>query len=160
MDDKKTKILREQGVLNPQPEKVKDSLFQEKDLFDPRDLVQVKYEMIRRVQTDKLPVARAAETFGFSRPSFYKARQAFEKEGIAGLVPKKRGPKGRHKLTDEILISIEEMLATEPGLPSKEIIRRLQNQFGLTLHQRTIERALAEKKKKLVHKPTGQQSPV
>ena len=74
MDDKKTTTLREQGVLNPKPEKVKDSLFQENDLFDPRDLVQVKYEMIRRVQTDKLPVAHAAESFGFSRPSFYKAR--------------------------------------------------------------------------------------
>ncbi len=154
MDDKKTTALRVQGVLNPQPEKVKDSLFQENDLFDPRDLVQVKYEMIRRVQTDNLPVAHAVESFGFSRPSFYKAREAFEKEGIAGLIPKKRGPKGRHKLTDEIMRSIEEMLATEPRLPSKEITRRLQNQFGLTLHQRTIERALAEKKKKLVQIPT------
>lgn len=153
MDDKKTATLREQGVLNPQPEKVKDSLFQENDLFDPRDLVQVKYEMIRRVQTDKLPVAHAVESFGFSRPSFYKAREAFEKEGIAGLVPKKRGPKGRHKLTDEIMKSIEEMLANKPLLPSKEITRRVQEQFGITIHQRTIERALAKKKKKLVQKP-------
>jgi len=154
MDDKKTTTLREQGVLNPKPEKVKDSLFQENDLFDPRDLVQVKYEMIRRVQTDKLPVAHAAESFGFSRPSFYKAREAFEEGGIAGLVPKKRGPKGRHKLTDEIMKSIEEMLATEPRLSIKQITKHLQNQFGITLHQRTIERALAEKKKKLVQNPT------
>ena len=154
MDDKKTTTLREQGVLNPKPEKVKDSLFQENDLFDPRDLVQVKYEMIRRVQTDKLPVAHAAESFGFSRPSFYKAREVFEEGGIAGLVPKKRGPKGRHKLTDEIMKSIEEMLATEPRLSIKQITKHLQNQFGITLHQRTIERALAEKKKKLVQNPT------
>lgn len=150
---KKTTTLREQGVLNPQPEKVKDSLFQGNDLFDPRDLVQVKYEMIRRVQTDKLPVTRAAESFGFSRPSFYKAQEAFEQGGIAGLVPKKRGPKGRHKLTDEIMKSIEEMLTIEPLLPAKEITGRLQNQFGITIHQRTIERALAEKKKKLVQNP-------
>lgn len=153
MDDKKTTTLREQGVLNPQPEKVKDLLFQENDLFDPRDLVQVKYEMIRRVQTDKLPVARAAESFGFSRPSFYKAQEAFEQGGIAGLVPKKRGPKGRHKLTDEIMKPIEEMLAIEPLLPAKDITGRLQDQFGITIHQRTIERALAEKKKKLVQNP-------
>lgn len=155
MDDKKTTTLREQGVLNPQPEKVNDSLFQGNDLFDPRDLVQVKYEMIRRVQTDKLPVARAVDSFGFSRPSFYKAREAFEKGGIAGLVPKKRGPKGRHKLTDEIMKYIEEMLVSEPLLPAKEITKRLHNRFGITIHQRTIERALAEKKKKLVQKPRG-----
>ncbi len=115
--------------------------------------MQVKYEMIRRVQTDKLPVARAAESFGFSCPSFYKARVAFEQGGIAGLVPKKRGSKGRHKLTDEIMKSIEEMFATEPLLPAKEITKRLHNQFGITIHQCTIERALAEKKKELVQKP-------
>jgi hypothetical protein len=44
--------------LNPSPERVTDELFQE--FFDPRDLVQVKYEMLRRVQTEGQPVGRSA----------------------------------------------------------------------------------------------------
>ena len=37
---------------------------------DPRDVVQVKYEMVRRVRVDKVPVARAARAFGYCRQAF------------------------------------------------------------------------------------------
>jgi len=39
-----------------------------------RDVVQVKYEMLRRVRVDQVPMARAARAFGFSRPAFYQAQ--------------------------------------------------------------------------------------
>ena len=52
----KSLALRQQGCLNPHPERVTDELFQTREFFDPRDRVRVKYEMLRRVETEGLPV--------------------------------------------------------------------------------------------------------
>src|SRR5213594_254204 len=71
--DPKTQALRQRGSLNPHPEKVADPLFATSDFFDPRDLVQVKYEMVRKVEVDRQPISRSATAFGFSRPSFCQA---------------------------------------------------------------------------------------
>ena len=59
----KIQTLRQYGVLNPHPEAVTDPLFQTADFFDPQDLLQVKYEMLRRVDIDKAPVTEAAAAF-------------------------------------------------------------------------------------------------
>ena len=91
--DPKTEALRKQGSLNPRPERIRDPLFAEEVFFDPRDLVQVKYEMVRRVRVDRQPVSRCAEAFGFSRPSFYKAQAALDGGGLQALVPKRPGPR-------------------------------------------------------------------
>jgi hypothetical protein len=48
--DLKERALEEAGVLNPDPESVTDGRFRSQEFFDPRDLVQVKYEMVRRVR--------------------------------------------------------------------------------------------------------------
>jgi hypothetical protein len=65
----------------------------ENEFFDPLDLVQVKYEMLRRVRADHKSIRRAAQDFGFSRPSVYRARAAFERAGLPGLLPAERGPR-------------------------------------------------------------------
>src|SRR5215510_1178731 len=69
--DAKEAALAESRTLNPRPEAVHDEQFASSEFFDARDLVQVKYEMVRRVRVDGAPVARAATAFGFSRPSYY-----------------------------------------------------------------------------------------
>ena len=51
--DDKTAALRERRSLNRRPEKVTDPAFLKDEFFDPRDLVQVKYEMLRRVEMEK-----------------------------------------------------------------------------------------------------------
>ena len=91
--DLKLEALRQQGTLNPRPQDVTDDLFETSEFFDARDVVQVKYEMLRRVEKEGRPITEAAAVFGFSRPSFYQAQAAFEQDGLAGLVPRKRGPK-------------------------------------------------------------------
>ena len=101
--DPKLEALREVGSLNPRAQDVTDPLFANDSFFDPRDLVQVKYEMLRRVQSESQSVTSAAMAFGFSRPSFYQALSALEQGGLAALVPHKRGPKQAHKLTHEIM---------------------------------------------------------
>ena len=90
-EDPKREALRAQRTLNPRPEAVTDQAFTESEFLDPRDLVQVKYEMVRRVRVDGDPVSRAAAAFGFSRPSFYEAAAALDGDGLAGLVPRRPG---------------------------------------------------------------------
>ena len=151
MADQEPKIrtLQQQGTLNPRPRTVRDPLFLENDFFDPRDLVQVKYEMLRRVCTEGQSVSDAAANFGFSRPSFYQAQSVFEQDGLAGLVPHKRGPKQAHKLTEEVLTYIGEVRQQEPAIRLQDLVKRIQKHFGTKVHPRSIERALLRHQKKL-----------
>ena len=140
--DPKADALRQTGCLNPRADKVADSLFASSDFFDRRDLVQVKYEMVRRVRTDGLPVARSASAFGFSRPSFYEAQARLQREGLSGLLPKKRGPRRAHKLGTEAVRFLREQLSLKPSLSSADLAVRLRKKLHLQVHPRSIERAL------------------
>ena len=146
--DPKLEALREQGTLNPWPRDVTDPLFATDGFFDPRDLVQVKYEMLRRVQSEGHPVTGAATAFGFSRPSFYQALSAFEEGGLAGLVPHKRGPKQAHKLTAEVLDFLIETRQKQPHVRTAELVHLIQERFGTKVHPRSIERSLLRHQKK------------
>jgi transposase len=146
--DPKLRSLREQATLNPRPQTVTDEQFVEGEFFDPRDLVQVKYEMLRRVEKDGYTITDAAARFGFSRPSFYQARTALQDGGLAGLVPHKRGPKRAHKLTDETLEFIGQTLQEDSSLRSRDLAMRIRERFGVEIHPRTIERGLARSQKK------------
>jgi len=147
---KKSKIeaLRRQRALNPHPERVTDLLFQESAFYDPHDLVQVKYEMLRQVQVDKVPINQSAAAFGFSRPTFYQAQLDFEQQGLFGLVPKKKGPQRNHKLTPEVLDFVREEKSRESSLSATEMADRIEKRFGTVVHSRSIERALSRQGKK------------
>lgn len=142
----KASVLAEDGTLNLAPDKVGDPKFQEGGFFDPRDIVQVKYEMLRRVSIDRASVTEISDEYGVSRPTFYQARADFEGAGLAGLVPRKRGPRGPHKLQGEVLAFLKAQV--DPGEPirARELTDRLRIKFGLDVHPRTIERALGVKK--------------
>jgi transposase len=146
--DAKPQTLQQQGTLNPRPKDIRDELFLQNEFFDPRDLVQVKYEMLRRVETDGKSVTEATASFGFSRPSFYQALAAFEHDGLAGLLPHKRGPKKAHKLRAEVLDFIRETRLQDPSLPTADLVGLIRGHFNLTVHPRTIERGLARSQKK------------
>ena len=91
--DAKTRSLKQHGCLNPHAERVRDELFLSNPFFDPRDLLQVRYEMLRRVREDGVPVSHAAASFGVSRPTWYQARRAWEAGGLPGLLPDRPGPR-------------------------------------------------------------------
>jgi transposase len=144
----KASALRRHHALNPQPRAVSDLAFTSGNaFFDPRDLVQVKYEMLRRVREEGATVSRAAADFGFSRPAFYQAQTAFEAEGLPGLVPQRPGPKRAHKLSPQIVERLETALRAEPALNSAQLAEVLEREFGLRVHRRSIERALARRPK-------------
>ncbi len=146
--DPKLEALRADGALNRRADQVADPLFGTHEFFDARDIVQVKYEMLRRVEIDAQPIAPTAAAFRFSRPSFYQAQQAFQRRGLAGLLPKKRGPHGGHKLTAEILTFIQDTRAQEASLRPADLAARVAHRFGTTVHPRSIERALERQEKK------------
>lgn len=143
----KQKTLRQNGTLNLRPQDVRHPLFQNSDFFDPSDVVQVKYEMLRQVQVDKQSVSRTAKEFGFSRPSFYQAEFAFEQSGLPGLLPQKRGPRNGHKLTPEVMEFVAEQRTKEPSLSFAQLAERVQHNFHLKVHPRSIERQLLREKK-------------
>lgn len=146
-DAPKLIALVRSGTLHPHPDRVTDELFCDNPFFDARDSVQVKYEMLRRVRVDGHSVSRAAASFGLSRPTYYQARAAFERDGLAGLLPAKKGPRRAHKLTPEVLEFVEAQLDAEPGLEPAELARRILERHGVKVHPKSIGRARARSKK-------------
>ena len=148
-DSRKAAALRQHGSLNPRPEGVGNDLFRTYDFFDPKDLVQVKYEMLRQVSVERGSITEAAAQFGLSRPSFYEAQTAFQQDGLAGLLPEKRGPRRAHKLSEEIMEFLQKEKAEDPDLSGAALAEKLWKERRLRVHRRSIERALARREKKL-----------
>ena len=146
--DPKVTALRLSGTLHPHPDRVTAPLFAQHDFFDPRDTLQVKYEMLRDVQVEGHPISGAAEAFGCSRPTFYQALAAFKAEGLAGLLSQKRGPQQAHKLSEEILAFVDQLRASDGSLSTTQVLQRIHQRFDLIVHRRSLERALGRRKKK------------
>jgi transposase len=146
--DTKNRVLREHGALNPHPQNVTDEIFTGSDFFDPFDIVQVKYEMLRRVRVEGCSVTQAASAFGFSRVAFYQIKAAYEEEGLPALIPKRRGPKHAHKLTDAVLGFIDRCRAEDRTLRAPILTTMIREQYGFSVHPRSIERALVRRRKK------------
>lgn len=147
-NDAKNEILRQHIALNPRPEGVKDELFAEYEFFDPHDMLQVKYEMLRRVQKDGWSVSRAAKIFGCSRNAFYQARIAFQRAGIAGLFRERPGPRHAHKLSEEVMDFVKKSLEENSLLSTLDLRQLIEEKFGISVHRRSIERALKHHQKK------------
>ncbi len=147
-NDQKEQHLRKHGALYADADAVVDPLFDQSEFFDPRDLVLVKYEMLRRVRTDGISVAEAAKRFGFSRAGFYKTLSAFQRLGLVGLIPARPGPRHAHKLTDDILGFIDEQAVARGPLPATELAALVLQKHDVSIHPRSIERAFAQRKKR------------
>lgn len=146
---RKVTALRQARALNPRPEAVSDPAFTAGNpFFDRADLVQVKYEMVRRVRAEGQRVSRAAAAFGFSRPSYYQTAARLDQSGLVGLLPQRPGPRRAHKLSDEVVDLLEGAIAAEPSLRSSDLAARLAEHFNVRVHPRSVERALARRRQK------------
>jgi transposase len=146
MSDEKLAALRQSHALHPHPDQVRDPLFSRgSPFFDPRDLVQVKYELLRRVRVDGDSVSHATSLFALSRPTFYAAQAAWERSGLLGLLPELTGPRHGHKLTDEIIAELQPLAKT---MSAVELAVWLREQRSLSVHPRSMERALMRAAKK------------
>ena len=147
-NDPKLQALRTSHTLHPHPEKVRHPLFVAGGFFDARDLLQVKYEALRAIQADGQTLSRVARDFGLSRPTVYEAKSLLDRQGLDGLVPGKVGPKNAHKFTAEVLDFLKATRTQEPAISAQELARRIQQRFRITVHPRSIERALVRHQEK------------
>jgi len=145
--DPKLEALKKSGTLNPRPENISDDLFKSNEFFDKRDMIQVKYEMLRRVKEEGWSVSQAAASFGFSRTSLYQAQTDFDEAGLCGFIPERRGPREAHKLSNLILKFIEETKLKHTSITTPELVTLVKENFDIAVHRRTIERARSRKKK-------------
>ena len=144
----KRQALEAAGTFNPRFAQVRHELFRASAFFDPQDLLQLKYEAVRAIRSEGRPLARTAAEFGLSRPTLYQAQRHFQAQGLEGLFPHKRGPKGAHKLTAAVCAHLQTWATAEPQLTAHELARRLRQQFQVKVHPRTIEKTLQVRVKK------------
>ena len=136
--------MRKNGSLNYRANSVSAEIFSNSGFFDAYDLIQVKYEMLRAVEKEHNDVSSTSVAFGFSRVSFYQIKKEFDENGIAGLMPRKRGPKGPRKLNSD---DIEYAKGLEKSHTKAQIVTRLKEERGIIISKRTLERQLSDKKK-------------
>ena len=141
-------FLKTAGAWNDRARQVDSPLFRQSDFFDPRDKVQVKYEMLRAVFADAITVAGSSSVFGYSRESFYTVAEAFRERGIVGLVDSKRGPKQPRKLTPKAQQFLVEAMQQDPAVSSRELTERLAKKLHIEVSQRSVERFRSGRKKK------------
>jgi transposase len=149
--DPKLKALQANRTLHPHPDQVKNSLFTAGGFFDARDLVQVKYEALRAIQSDNRPLSQAAREFGLSRPTVYEAQALLAAEGLEGLLPRKCGRKSAHKFIPEVLEFIQSTRSQEPSISAEQLAQKIKQRFRVSVHPRSIERALAHHQEKRGH---------
>jgi len=139
----KDQALSRAGLLYPKAERVRSPLFKRLPFFDPRDKLQVKYEMLRGHEVDGLSVTEAADQFAYTRQGFYQVQRAFEAEGMAGLIEKKRGRRGPVKCTPEVLKFVLGKKQADPELTGRDLTVLLREQQGVAVHRRTIEKIVS-----------------
>ncbi len=144
----KRRALDQNNTLNKNADKVTDPKFKNAAFFDPDDLLQVKYEMLRSNQKDGTGIIKASKSFGFSRITFYKLSKAFNENGLVGLIPQKKGPRRAHKLTREVMEFVDRLIEQKPEIKTDGIRQEIKERFDLTVHKRSIERAIERGKKK------------
>jgi transposase len=145
----KALFLAAQKALHLHPERIRDNLFQHGRFFDPNDLVQVRYEMLRRHLVERQSVTEVTQAFGISRQTFYMLLWMFQEGGLCGLLPRKRGPFGAHKCNAAILAFAAARLEECPRRSIPDLVAEIAEKFGVRIHPRTLERRLSRHKKQL-----------
>jgi hypothetical protein len=133
-------FLKYARCLHPTPEHVHDERFQDEGgFFDPKDIVQVKYELLRLCQIEGSDVASACERFGFSRTTYYKVYEAFLNGGIPALMGRPRGRPGPIKLNEILLGYLIAEKARNPKLSASHMVTKVRNRYNVKLSERMIQ---------------------
>jgi len=142
----KKEILIKNGTFNKNHDKVKREGFSEGGFYDPMDIVQVRYEMIKDADDSEKTIGQISSEYGYSRASYYHIKDNFDKGGIAALIPERTGPKEARKLTGDLREYIKEYTQRNPKASSSKIAAEIESVKGVTVSKRTIERFRYKKK--------------
>jgi transposase len=140
--DAKTDFLRKEGIINPKPERVVHDLFQSHEFFDPLDLPQVRYEMLRIARVEKAAVIEACRLFGFSREYFYRLERDFMSHGYAGLLGSFKGRRPLIAMNQEIVNFIVHRKMADPNITGENLRKELAAAYQMECSKRTVERVV------------------
>jgi len=133
-------FLRRTRSIHLSPEKVLDERFQQEGgFFDPMDIVQVKYELLRSCEVEGTDVASACARFGFSRTTYYKVNEAFTQGGIPSLVGRPRGRPQPIKLKEPVLGYLIANKAKNPKLTASKMVSDVLIRYGIEISVRMIQ---------------------
>jgi transposase-like protein len=90
--------------------------------WQPGDTTARKLAAVQLVETKAAFSRQVATAFGVDEDTLLLWRRSYESEGVEGLVPKRRGPKGPSKLTVELQATIASLRAE--GLTITEVAER------------------------------------
>lgn len=142
MADTKKHFLQKEGLINPKPERVQYHFFNANKFFDPLDLPQVRYEMLRLARGDKTSVANACRLFGFSREYFYQLERKFMENGFVALIGDQKGRRPLIALNNEIVNFIVHRKIDNHSLSGEDLREEILKIYKLDCSRRTVERVI------------------
>ena len=142
MSQHKADFLRGEGLLNPRPERVTHPLFASLPFFDPLDLPQVRYEMLRAARVENLSVTQACRLLGYSREYFYRLERAFKKRGYVALLGAPRGRRPLLALNPEIVTFIVHRKVEQPQVSGEQLRKEILHLYKVKCSRRTVERII------------------
>jgi len=140
MKELKRAFLEKEGLMNPKPERVSHPLFETLDFFDPLDLPQVRYEMIRSARVEQLHVSEACKLFGFSREYFYRLERALMERGYIAMLGSTMGRRPILALNQEIINFVTHRKIQEPRISGESLHKEIEKIYKVTCSIRTVER--------------------
>lgn len=155
MAETKKAFLEKEALLNPKPERVRHPLFETLEFFDPLDLPQVRYEMLRAARAETSSVTEACRLFGFSREYFYKLERAFQRRGYVALLGSPMGRRPLLALNQEIIHFIVQRKLEQPRLGAEALRQEIHRLYQVDCSRRTVERIV----EKIGFGKKGQSSP-
>jgi len=111
--------------------------------IDPDDEVSFKLAMLVKGECGPEGPSRAAEEFGFSRQRYFQLRTLFHRQGAAGLLSRRRGPKTNYRRTREAVCQVVRYRFLDPDVSSEVIAQKLR-QTEFEISARSVDRILAE----------------
>ena len=86
---------------------------------------------------------KAAEKYGYTKQRFFQLFAAFQKEGSAALMSKKKGPQKNYVRTENAVSQVIRHRFLDPDANAAVITQKMK-QTGINISQRSVERIIAE----------------
>ena len=144
----KEEHLRATQTFNTNYAKINDPIFQRSGIMDPRDLLLVRFELVRSLELDGKPIEEVCSQYGISPCTARRYVRDMKERGLIALVPEKRGPNGPSVMTDEIANYIDKYLTDHPKASAGKVYQSLVDAKKVTIGKRTVERYISSKKGK------------
>tara|TARA_B100001964_G_C14153134_1_gene563027 strand:- start:51 stop:1049 length:999 start_codon:yes stop_codon:yes gene_type:complete len=120
-------------------------------MYPSHQYLKMKQTLLDDIIAKKRKIKEVAEILNISRQSVSKWLAQYKVEGMAGLIPKKSGPKKGHawnRTKEEIEDQVVEIAKNNPFKGPDWIADILHTNIGIMMHQSTVYRILKRKKER------------